>query len=81
MSGNWTRHYCRGPLSNTAAGALPANRNRQQAWEERVATNTRTHIFAAAATAVIAGLAAWTMPSADAQQRKSLRWATASVDT
>jgi TRAP transporter TAXI family solute receptor len=46
-----------------------------------VATKTRTHVVGTAAIAVIAGLAAWTMPVADAQQRKSLRWATSSVDS
>ncbi|MBX9589452.1 MAG: hypothetical protein K2X43_09105 [Hyphomonadaceae bacterium] len=46
-----------------------------------MATKTRTHVVGTAAIAVIAGLAAWTMPVADAQQRKSLRWATSSVDS
>ena len=44
-------------------------------------TKRQTCFLVAAATAVVAGLAAWTIPPADAQQRKSLRWATASVDT
>lgn len=44
-------------------------------------TKRQTCFLATTAMAVIAGLAAWTIPSADAQQRKSIRWATASVDT
>jgi TRAP transporter TAXI family solute receptor len=44
-------------------------------------TKRQTCVLVATATAVVAGLAAWTIPPADAQQRKSLRWATASVDT
>ena len=37
--------------------------------------------FAVAATAAIAASAFWNLPAADAQQRKSLRWATSSVDS
>ena len=44
-------------------------------------TKRQTCCLVTTATAVIAGLAAWSMPSADAQQRKSIRWATASVDS
>ena len=40
-------------------------------------TKRQTCFFVTAATAVVAGLAAWIVPSADAQQRKSIRWATA----
>jgi TRAP transporter TAXI family solute receptor len=40
---------------------------------------SRAYTFAAAATAVIAGLAAWTTSPADAQERKSIRWSTAQV--
>jgi uncharacterized protein len=47
--------------------------------EERMITKRQTCLLATAAA--IAGLAAWAMPSADAQQRKSLRWATSSVDS
>ena len=42
-------------------------------------TKRQTCFLAATAAAVIAGLAAWTMPSADAQERKSIRWSTAQV--
>ena len=44
-------------------------------------TKRQTCFLVAAATAVVAGLAAWTIPPADAQQRKSIRWATSSVDS
>ena len=42
-------------------------------------TKRQTYFLVSAATAVIAGLAVWTMPSADAQDRKSIRWSTAQV--
>jgi TRAP transporter TAXI family solute receptor len=49
--------------------------------EERVATKIRRFAYAAAAAAAVAGLAAWSLPTAEAQTRKSLRWATSSVDS
>lgn len=42
-------------------------------------TKRQTCFLVATATAVIAGLAAWTTPPADAQERKSIRWSTAQV--
>ena len=44
-----------------------------------MAKSIRKLFIAVAATAVIAGLAAWAVPTADAQQRKSIRWSTAQV--
>jgi uncharacterized protein len=44
---------------------------------------TRTRLIVASACAVggLAAALAWTLPPAEAQQRKSLRWATSSVDS
>jgi len=42
-------------------------------------TKRQTCFLVSAATAVIAGLAVWTPPRADAQERKSIRWSTAQV--
>ena len=42
-------------------------------------TKKQTCVLVTTATAVIAGLSAWTIPPADAQERKSIRWSTAQV--
>jgi TRAP transporter TAXI family solute receptor len=44
-------------------------------------TRTRLFILSACAVGGIAAALAWTLPPAEAQQRKSLRWATSSVDS
>ena len=46
-----------------------------------MATNSRTVFLGAALAATVAALGAWSLPSAEAQGRKSLRWATSSVDS
>jgi TRAP transporter TAXI family solute receptor len=46
-----------------------------------VATRNQAYFSIAAAAAVVAGLAAWSTSSADAQERKSIRWTTAQVGT
>ena len=44
-------------------------------------TRTRLFILSACAVGGLAAALAWTLPPAEAQQRKSLRWATSSVDS